>query len=91
MEAVRSAAWNDDRLDDLNHKVDRIDRRVDDLGRRIEERFDAQQREMNVRFDSLQREMNARFDSFQRAMFHAAIALAVSFLTAGAAIVATQI
>lgn len=101
--------WDDDRLDDLSDKVDRIEARVDALGHRMEDRFDSQQREINARFDSQQREVNARldaqrremvtqfdamntrFDSFQRAMFHAAVALSASILTAGAAIVATQL
>jgi chromosome segregation ATPase len=72
--------WTDSRLDDLNAKVDRIDQRVDALGRHIDARFDAQQQAMNARFDSL-----------QRTLFQAAITMSIAFLTAGAAIVATQL
>lgn len=61
--------WTDSRLDDLNGKVDRIDRRIDDLGRH----------------------MDVRFDALQRTLFQAAIAMSIAFLTAGAAIAATQI
>ncbi len=40
--------WDDNRLDDLSEKVDRIDLRLDALSYRMEERFDSQQREMNA-------------------------------------------
>jgi hypothetical protein len=91
MEAMRSTAWNDDRLDDLNHKVDRIDQRMDQRFNAMEARMDQRFNAVDARFDSLQRDMSARFDSLQRAMFNAAVVLAGAFLTAGAAIVATQI
>jgi hypothetical protein len=98
MEAMRSTAWSDDRLDDLNHKVDRIDQRMDERFNLVDARFNELESRMDTRFnavdarfDSMQREMNARFDSMQRGLFHAAIVLAGSVLTAGAAIVATQI
>ena len=77
---MRSTAWTDDRLDDLNRKVDRVDANVDDL-----------RRHMDVRFEAMESRMDSRFDSMQRAMFHAAVILAGSVLTAGAAIVATQL
>jgi hypothetical protein len=42
--------WTDERLDDLNKKVDdgfaRLDRDVKDLGREINARFDAQNRNL---------------------------------------------
>lgn len=91
-------AWTDSRLDDLNHKVDRIDRRVDDLGRHMDARFDAQQQGMNARFDAQQQAMDARFNSMesrfqslQRTLFQAAVAMCIAFLSSGAAIVATQL
>ncbi|HEU5142647.1 MAG TPA: hypothetical protein VFU04_05765 [Solirubrobacterales bacterium] len=40
MEAMR-VSWTDERLDDLNAKVDRIDQRVDDLRREMHEEFRA--------------------------------------------------
>lgn len=45
MEAMRKA-WTDGRLDDLNH-------RVDELGRRMDEGFNS----VNTRIDTLQRTM----------------------------------
>jgi hypothetical protein len=42
---------------------------------------------MDSRFDAL----HARFDTLQRTMFQAAVAMIVAFLTAAAAIVATQL
>jgi hypothetical protein len=50
MEAMR-VSWTDERLDDLNSKVDEMDREM-----RAE--FRAVRSEMNGRFDSLQRSLN---------------------------------
>jgi tetrahydromethanopterin S-methyltransferase subunit G len=116
MEAMRSTAWTDDRLDDLNHKVDRLDQRMDGrfnavdvrfdsiesrMDKRfglmdarfnaVDKRFDSLESRMDRRFGEMESRMDARFDSMQRAMFHAAVILAGSVLTAGAAIVATQL
>ncbi len=55
MEAMREA-WTDDRLDDLNHKVDEGFRRVD-------ARFDAIQAHMDARFESMQAHLDRRFDA----------------------------
>jgi len=49
MEAVREK-WTDERLDDLNLKVDQ-------LGRRVDEGFSSIRVEMNTRFDASQRTM----------------------------------
>jgi flagellar capping protein FliD len=67
----------------MDVRFDQVDRRVDDLDHRMDSGFDA----MNSRFDA----MNARFDALQRMMFQAAVAMIVAFLTAGAAIIATQL
>ena len=60
MEAMRQS-WTDERLDDLNHRVDRrfdeVDKRFDKVDQRFD-RIDGEFREMRV-------EMNARFDSLQ--------------------------
>lgn len=53
--------WTDERLDDLNKKVDdgfaRLDRRID----RLDEDIKSLTREMNARFDTVNRNMIAGF------------------------------
>jgi hypothetical protein len=57
MEAMREA-WTDERLDDLNGKVDEGFRRVD-------ARFDAMQAHMDNRFEAMNAQMNARFEGLE--------------------------
>jgi hypothetical protein len=86
MQSMREA-WTDERLDDLNHRVDEGFRRVDGDLRAL-------RGEMNGRFDALQREMNTRFDALQRTMIHAAIGMTAAFITGFAALaglIATQL
>jgi tetrahydromethanopterin S-methyltransferase subunit G len=56
MEAMREA-WTDERLDDLNHKVDEGFRRVD-------ARFDAMQEHLDRRFEAIDK----RLDGLQRTL-----------------------
>jgi hypothetical protein len=78
--------WTDDRLDDLNHRVDlgfdRVDRRFD----QVDKRFDR----VDARFDLLE----SRFDTMQRTMVQAVIALTGAMLAGWAALtalIATQL
>lgn len=79
MEAVRDK-WTDERLDDLNDRVSEGFRRVDHKFDRVDARLDALQREMNMRFDAMQKLMVQ--------LFGGTIA---AFLTAAAALFATQL
>jgi hypothetical protein len=58
MEAMREA-WTDDRLDDLNHKVDEGFRKVD-------QRFNRLEAEIDRRFERLEERLERRFDSLNR-------------------------
>jgi uncharacterized coiled-coil DUF342 family protein len=51
--------WTDERLDDLNKKVDDGFTRVDGEIREL-------RKEMNTRFDKLKESMDARFDALNR-------------------------
>lgn len=89
MEAVRER-WTDDRMDDLNHKVD-------ELGRRMDDGFRGLRMEMNARFERVDARfevMEARFDAMQRTMVHGFIALSAA-IVAGfggmAGLIATQL
>jgi hypothetical protein len=73
-------SWTDERLDDLNHKVDEGFRRIDD-------RF----AQVDARFDALQRDMNARFDALGRLMIQLICGLVGAFITAAVALVVTQL
>jgi chaperonin cofactor prefoldin len=58
--------WTDERLDDLNKKVDagfaRLDKRID----RLDEDIKDLRREINARFDHMNDSISARFDALQR-------------------------
>ena len=69
--------WTDERLDDLNHRVD--------LGfDRVDRRFDS----VDARLDRLEARMDSRFDSIQRTMVQAVIALTGGMLAGFAAMIA---
>jgi hypothetical protein len=81
MEHVRDA-WTDERLDDLNH-------RVDEGFRETGEEFRAVRGEMNTRFDRI----DGRLDGIQRTMTQAVIAMTAAMLTGFvglAAVIVTQ-
>ena len=100
MQAMARESWTDERLADLNARVDRgfeqVDRRFEQVDRRFEqvdEEFKAVRREMkegfdemNVRFDAL----HGRFDSMIRAIFAAAVVLFSTTFAALAGILITQ-
>lgn len=103
MQTMRES-WTDERLDDLNDKVDRGFERVDKRFEQVDKRFDQVDRrfervdaefltvrgEMKAGFDAV----NGRIDSVQRTMFHGVIALTVAILAGFAAItglLATQL
>jgi len=96
MQTMREG-WTDERLDDLNDKVDRgferVDKRFEQVDKRFEqvaEEFLAVRGEMKAGFDAV----NGRIDSVQRTMFHGVIALTVAILAGFAAItglLATQL
>jgi hypothetical protein len=53
--ATMREAWTDERLDDLNAKVDNGFARMDGRFDRIEDRFEHMEERFDARFDSLQR------------------------------------
>jgi hypothetical protein len=59
--------WTDERLDDLNKKVDdgfaRVDKDIRELRGEMITRFDAMNESVNARFDKLNDSINARFDA----------------------------
>lgn len=52
---LMASRWNDDRLDDLEHQVD-------ELGRRMDQGFALQRQELNARFDRMEAQFDARFE-----------------------------
>jgi hypothetical protein len=89
MEPVREA-WTDERLDDLNH-------RVDEGFRDIREEMRALRSEMNARFEAIDARFegfDARLDALQRTMLQGFIAMTAGMLTGFgglAALIATQL
>lgn len=81
MKSVRDS-WTDERLDDLNH-------RVDEGFRETRDDFRAVRGEMNTRLDSI----DGRLDGIQRTMTQAVVAMAAAMLTGFmglAALIVTQ-
>jgi hypothetical protein len=81
MDSVRDA-WTDERLDDLNHRVD--------AGfSEVREEIRAMRAEINIRIDGI----DARLDGIQRLMAQLAVALTAAMLAGFAgicALIATQ-
>ena len=79
MEAMRQS-WSDDRLDDLNHRVDEGFARVDERFAQMEARMDAQADRLDAKFDASRHgtsacrcrrtphQLNSRFDAMQQTM-----------------------
>jgi hypothetical protein len=100
MESMRES-WSDKRLDDLNHKVDRID--ADVRAHRVEtrtefaalrgemrdgfERVDARFERMDDRFERMDARLDARFDALHRLL----IQLAALTIAALIGAIATQL
>jgi hypothetical protein len=63
MPAVRDA-WTDERLDDLNVRVDRGFDRVDERFKQVDQRFD----HVDAEIRDLRGELNGRIDSLQRTL-----------------------
>jgi hypothetical protein len=81
MDSVREA-WTDERLDDLNH-------RVDEGFREMREEFRAVRAEMRT----MSAETNVRIDGLQRTMIQAVVAMTAAMLTGFvglAALIVTQ-
>ena len=90
MEAVRTI-WTDERMDDLNQKVD-------GLATETREEFRAVRSEMRSEFQAVRaemheefREVHARFDSLQRAMLTMTVSVSGSIIVGFAALLATQL
>lgn len=62
MQAMREA-WTDDRLDDLNAKMDRGFAHVDARFNQVDARFDAMQAHTDKRLDGMQNHLDRRFES----------------------------
>jgi hypothetical protein len=75
MEALRST-WTDERLDDLNKRVDDGFARVDDQFKELRAEMNDGFRRVDVRFEAL----DARFDALQRTLIQCAVGLVGSIV-----------
>lgn len=73
--------WTDERLDDLNAKIDRGFDRIDGEMRAFRAEMQALRAEMNARFE----EVNRRIDTLNRNMFWFAGALAIAIVASNLA------
>jgi hypothetical protein len=72
--------WTDQRLDDLNKKVD------DGFGR-MDRRFENLEARMDTRFESMEERFDARFDALNRTLLGSAAVIVAALL----GILATQL
>jgi tetrahydromethanopterin S-methyltransferase subunit G len=72
--------WTDERLDDLNKKVDDGFAQVHQDLREVNARFDAMNESVNARFDAL----NARFDSLNRNLFAGTVVIIAAMIGSNA-------
>jgi hypothetical protein len=87
METMREA-WTDDRLDDLNHKVDEGFRKVDKRFDRLEDEIDARFNRVDDKFDSLEARLDERFDAMHRTMILFSGGVLAALIGAVAALIA---
>jgi hypothetical protein len=66
METMQRATWTDERLDDLNRRVDSGFDRVDARFAQVDAEFRALRTEMNARFEAAQTRTDAQFASLHR-------------------------
>lgn len=90
--------WTDDRMDDLKHEVEKLDRRVDegfrelrgemgDLRKEMDRRFDRIDAKFDARFDSI----DARFDGLQRSLLLFGASMFGAMASLVAALIVTQL
>jgi len=72
--------WTDERLDDLNKKVDKGFARVDADLREVKKDVKDLRAEMNARFDAI----NGRFDSMNRGMWAGLIVIVAAIIGSNA-------
>lgn len=77
--------WTDERLDDLNKKVDKgfeeTKAEIKELRREMDVRFnkvDARFGKVDARFESLQKEMKEGFEGMYQLLFKSAVAIVVA-------------
>ena len=73
-------AWTDERLDDLNKKVDHGFARMD-------ARFETQEARMDARFQSMEERFDAKFDALNRTLIGGAAVVVAALI----GLIATQI
>jgi chromosome segregation ATPase len=85
MHVTMREGWTDERLDNLNEKVDKgfVDvgerfKEVDKRFEQVDKRFD----KLEDRFEALQKEMNLRFEGIHKILLHGLVAI-VGFMTTG--------
>jgi hypothetical protein len=82
-----SDKWTDERLDDLNHRVESIDRRMETGFADIRTEFRAMRGEMNSRFESLEHRLDAQHRQMVQMTYGLCGTMLVGFLGTIAAIV----
>jgi tetrahydromethanopterin S-methyltransferase subunit G len=76
--------WTDERLDDLNKKVDDGFARVDADIRELRGEMNARFEKVDARLENLESSMNARFDAVNRNMYTGVIAIVAAIIGSNA-------
>lgn len=84
-------AWTDERLDDfarnVDHRFDRLENTVDELGRRMDDGFRDMRSEMDTRFARVEE----RIDDINRTMLRLGGGALATFAVSFAGLIATQL
>ncbi len=90
METVRDK-WTDERLDDLNHRMDEGFGRLHQDLRDLRSEISTVRSEIGGEVGSLRAEMNTRFDALQRTLIQVGGGMAAAFGAALIGLIATQL
>lgn len=101
MEAMRQS-WSDDRLDDLNKRVDagfirvdgqfaRVDAQFARLDAKIDSKIDAAAAELRQEMQMGFHQVNSRFDAMQQTMIRIGAGLIGVLVASSAGLIATQL
>jgi hypothetical protein len=70
-------SWTDERLDDLNEKVDKGFADVGERFKEVDKRFD----KLEDRFEGLQKDMNHRFETVHKLIFQGLLGIVGAMIT----------
>lgn len=84
-------SWTDDRLDDLNRRMEAGFKRVDDDVRELRSEMNARFDRVDARFEHMEAKFDAKFDALQRTLLQIGGGMAAALGAALIGLIATQL